>query len=54
MFFLLDLLFIIQQIHLYLLVIYLAETRVVYKIVNYYDFIELILGGRNGSKSMIL
>lgn len=45
-FFLIDSLFIVQKICLYVLVIHLAEIRVVEMTVNFYDFIEFILRGK--------
>lgn len=45
-FFLIDSLFIVQKICLYVLVIHLAEIRVVEMTVKFYDFIEFILRGK--------
>ena len=45
-FFLIDSLFIVQKICLYVLVIHLAEIRVVERTVKFYDFIEFILRGK--------
>lgn len=46
LFFLIDSLFIVQKICLYVLVIHLAEIRVVEMTVKFYDFIEFILRGK--------